>query len=302
MNLRSLDLNLLLVLDALLAERNVTRAAQRLHLSQPAMSNALARLRRHFDDPLLVRTGNRMAATARGESLAQPLREALQRLQSALADSQPLDPARLARTFCLGASDHVDFVLLPRLLARLRQEAPEVRVSVRRFGGAPPSSLLANGELDLAIGYFDNTPERLHRTELFREAFVCLARRGHPLTKGGLTLKTFTQAAHLLISPQGGGFTSFMDDLLKARGLSRNVVLSVPHFLSAPYLVANSDLVVTMAERVARAAAQTLPVELFAPPLRVQPFTVAELWHERAHHDPAHQWLRRLITEVSEGI
>lgn len=303
-DLAGLDLNLLVVLDALLTERHVTRAGRRVGLTQPATSRALARLREHFGDPLLIRDGNALLPTSRAEQLAEPLRSALAALSGALADPTPFDPATARLTFSIAAADFGQFVALPPLIAHLQKVAPGVDLVVKDLGATPIAAALAEDRVDLAlaprpgsarlprrVGEVFDEGAHLYRRHLFDERFVCLVRREHPRVKKRLTLETFVSLPHAFIAPRGtpGGI---VDDALAALGRQRRVAVMLQSFLVAPWLIAESDLVITLAERLARALSNTLPLRVLPPPVALPPFAIEAIWHERRHRDPAHRWLR----------
>jgi DNA-binding transcriptional LysR family regulator len=304
-HLGSLDLNLLLALDALLQERNVTRAAARLGITQSAASHALARLRGVTGDALLVRTKGGMVPTVRAETLGPPIRRALEDMTRALAPPARFDP-RIARLrFTLGTSDYGELVLLPKLVELLAREAPHIDLRVHTIG-TDVSAPLGTAAIDLAIapvGRVDDSPG-LVRRRLFDERFVCVVRRGHPLAgKRKLTLARFAAASHALISPsekEGG----FVDDALARMGMARRVAVMVPHFLMAPHLVASSDLVLTLARRVADVLAKPLRLALLEPPkeLSLAGFTMSAMWHERTQNDPAQRWLREQLVELARRV
>lgn len=293
------DLNQLRALEALLDTQSVTEAARRLGLSQPAMSHALARLRERFEDPLLVRAGGGLVLTARAAAMAEPLRRALRALDQAVAVSE-WDPVRSKRMFHLDTVDYGELVLLPPLLSRVRATAPGVDLWLHREGLAPPR--LASGELDLGIGVLraEDSVAGLRSRALFRERFVVLTRRGHPLLEAGLTPRGYADAPHALIAPRGrlGGV---VDTILEKHGLRRRIALVVPHFLAAPYALLDSDLVLTLPERVARAVTTHLPLVVCDPPVDIPGFTMSMVWHERVDADPSHRWLRALLVEIAEG-
>lgn len=299
-HLPGVDLNLLVAFDALLAERSVTRAARRIGITQPAMSHALARLRSLFDDELLVRTPRGMLPTPRAEALEGPIRGALAAIERAIGATATFEPAEARRSFTIGTSDYGELVTLPPLLSRLSRDAPGIDLRMRPMDEDWPRALEA-GELDLAIGPpISTVPASIKAQRLFDERFVCVLRAGHPAAKRPLTLARYVALPHALIAPRGraGGY---VDDALAARGLSRRIALVIPHFLVAPFAVANSDLVVTLAERVARAFAGVLPLSIVAPPLELPGFSFHQFWHERVDRDPAHRWLRACVHEVSRA-
>jgi DNA-binding transcriptional LysR family regulator len=296
-HMASLDLNLALVLHALLAERSVSRAAKRLGLSQSATSHALARLRSSLEDPLFLRVPHGIVPTPRAEALAEPLAAGLALLEQSLVAPPRFEPKTHARRFRIAATDYVEFLLLPRFLGALASEAPGVDVWVRPYSDEALSAL-ARGDVELVIGVVG--PEAanagLQQNQLISERLVCVVRQGHPLTRGRLTLARFAAAKHVLIAPRGrpGGP---VDDALAARGLTRHIAVTVPHFLAAPHIIAETDLVMTMAERIAASFASVLPLKLLELPFDLPAVRGSMLWHERHTSDPAHTWLRqRLIT------
>jgi DNA-binding transcriptional LysR family regulator len=295
MNIGNLDLNLLLTLDVLLAELNVTRAAQRLNLTQPSVSAQLARLRGIFDDPLLLPGPRGMLPTARAEALREPLRLALESLQRAVAPPDDFDPAKAHLTWRIAATDYMSSAILLPAINRLRVAAPECRVAV--FGLNPPmvAQQLEKAELDLIFHTGDHAPETLHQRKLFSERYMLAGRKGHPRLRPGLSLDEFCQLEHLIVSPDGGGFSAATDSALAKLGRSRRVVLSVPHFLFMLEVLASSDLVAVLPERLVRSSTSLQVIE---PPIEVPGFDILMMWHERVQRDPAHQWLRQQMLAV----
>jgi DNA-binding transcriptional LysR family regulator len=296
--LTGIDLNLLVALGALLEERSVTRAGRRLGLSQPAMSHALARLRELFDDPLLVRTQRGLAPTPRAEALGVSVAAALADLQRALSAGEEFDPRSSTSTFCLAASDYSETVLLPGLIERLATRAPGVSLDVRSLGELPVAGL-ESGRIDGVVGpAFMELPESMYRQPLFEDDFVCIARRGHPEIDGTLSMDAFLRARHA-VTTMRPGTRAALDEVLAARGACRNVALRVPHFLVAPLAVAHSDLISTVARRVAAAVAAPLGLQVLPHPCPPPPFGIVQIWHERTHRSPAHRWLRSLLAETA---
>jgi DNA-binding transcriptional LysR family regulator len=302
--LASLDLNLIVALDALIEERNVTRAAGRVGISQSAMSHALARLRELTGDALLVRGTGGMVLTPRAVALGPPLRRALIEVAGALHSPAPFDPRTTRQRVRISTSDYCELILLPEVVRRLERDAPGIDLRVAQHRDDTPARLAA-GSVDLVIAPLrprDEAPGTFAK-KLFSETFVCVVRRGHPLTKGELTSERYAAASHALISPNGhdGGF---VDDALERLGLARRVAVVVPHFFVAPHIVAKSDLVLTLATRVAGLLADPLGLEVLTPPaeLKLEGFTMSAVWHETTHQDPAHRFVRDLFAEVAAGI
>ncbi|WP_218082047.1 LysR family transcriptional regulator [Anthocerotibacter panamensis] len=297
-NLAAVDLNLLVVFDALLIECHVTRAGQRIGLSQPATSNALARLRLLFHDELFVRTPKGMEPTPRALTLAQPVRQILWQVQSALLQEPTFVPETSERVFTLGMSDYAEFVLLPKLMRHLDQVAPGIRVRVRSVDRLAARSMIDTDALDLAIGYFPKQSPWQEQQRLFKERYVCVSSQDNPLTQAVLTLETYLSAGHLLVS-MAEDMVGRVDKALAQQNLKRQVVLSVPHFLVAPFVLAHTHLLCALAQRVAQAYAEALHLRLQPLPLEVSGFTITMLWHSKNNRDPAHGWLRTTLAQVN---
>jgi DNA-binding transcriptional LysR family regulator len=294
MNLSGVDLNLLVVLDALLSTRSVTATARKVGLSQPAVSHALGRLRALFGDPLLVRAGSRLVPTARAEALRTPLAGALDMVRRTLAGPVAFDPERSERTFTVWMPDLGGFVVVPALAGHLAANAPHVDVVVRAGPIEDVERLLVEGGLDLAIGVFDGERPQLHWEKLYDETFVCVMRKSHPALRRPWTLDAFCALPHLLVAPRGTP-GSIVDTRLGELGKRRRVALTVPHFLVAPHVVAASDLVWTAPERMARAYASLLGLSLRPAPVPVRGFTTVMVWHTRHVGDEGHAWLREVV-------
>ena len=298
-NIGTLDLNLLRVLDALLRERHLTRAAKGLGLSQPAASHALGRLREHFDDPLFVRTRTGLVPTPRAQALENKLRGAMEALSECVTGAPTFDPRTARMTFTMSTADYGSFVFVPPLLHRLTKEAKGTEVWVRSvgediFGG------LARGETDVHVGPITvgATAPGIHTKPLFEEQFVCLVRRDHPRVRDTLDLDTYADLPHVFIAPRGtpGGI---VDQVLAKHRRKRHVAIAVPQFLLAPHLVAQSDMILTIGLRVAEAFVKLLPLKIVQPPVALPPFTTQLVWHDRTHVDPAHQWFRDCVAEAA---
>ncbi len=307
--LRTLDLNLLKIFDVVMAERSLTRAAHLLALTQPAVSNALRRLRDAIGDELLVRKGRALEPTARATELWPAVRDALQRLQIALAPNQ-FDPAVASTTFVLTMADATAAELMPPLVALITEQAPGISLRVVPLTTRDPRKLLDEGHVDLAIGHFPavladltaraqsgETISFLHQ-RLFQGDYVCVMRRGHPLAEGPLTLDRYCEARHMLVSFSGRAF-GFIDEALGALGRTRHVVLTVNQFFTAGKIVAHSDLLTVLPRHfvnVTGFADQFVLHELpFAPPT----IQVDALWHQRKDGASAHAWLRSRVTDLA---
>jgi DNA-binding transcriptional LysR family regulator len=300
MNIRSVNLNLLVAFDALYTEQSVTAAARRAGVTQPAMSNTLAQLRALFDDALFVRHRTGLTPTARAKQLAEPIRQGLKLLESALS-APSFEPATSERRFVVAASDYVELVLLPSLLRRLAKEAPGVRLQLRPWGlhEAPPE--LARGELDLMLGFYDKLPPHHHEQLLFEDEYVCVVRRRHPTVKTKLSLAQYCALSHVLVSSRSDSPGS-VDRALATLGKKRTIGARVSHFMTVPVLVAQTDFVAALDRRVAQVFAAPLGLKLFAPPLKLPKGSVGQVWHEQQHTDPAQRWLRSVIAEVAAAL
>jgi DNA-binding transcriptional LysR family regulator len=296
----AIDLNLLRVLDALLATRSVTAAAERLGLSQSATSHALARLRDALGDALLVRGRGGLVPTARAEAMRVGLADALAAMQRAVARPDPFVPATARRTFRIASADYTEFLLLPPLMRQLADLAPHVDLVMRNVAGELIGEL-TRGDCDMGLGPAVSSNDRpgIRSRALFDDTFVCVVRRDHPALGRRWTAERFAGLAHAFIAPRGqpGGV---VDDALAKLGLARRVALMVPDFLAAPFVIAQTDLVLTLPERVARAFAASLPLVIVPPPLEVPGFSMMLLWHDRVHEEPAQRWLRDRIVDAAQ--
>lgn len=296
---KNIDLHLLECFAMLMRERNVTRAAERMGLSQSAMSEALGRLRERFDDPLLVRGSRGMQPTPHALSLIARIGEATETLRALVEPAPRFAPARCTTRFRLVASDYVQLLLLPGLVRRLAAEAPgaaldALPVNIRRVEEA-----LELGEIDLAIAYFVEPPAGLKRRQLFRERYVGLARRGHAVAGRRVSLAALAALGHVAVAPSGlNYFSGALDDRLARAGLARKVVVTSPHFLLAASLVADTDLVLVLPERAARRLAGTLPLATFTLAAELPAVDTALYWHPRTHQSAAHAWLRDLVSDT----
>lgn len=291
-SLRRLDLNLLVTLDALLAEHNVTRAAERLHLSQPAVSVQLARLREVFGDPLLLPGPRGMRPTARADELREPLRQALEALNQAVAPTRPFDPALADQTWRVAATDYGASTILLPALAALRAAAPGTRLAILGLNPPALARQTEQGDVDLAFHISADAPPALRRRSLFVERYVLAGRKGHPRLKRRPTLAQFCKLDHAIVSADGGGFQGATDAALAELGMTRKVALSVPHFLVLASVLASTEMVAMVPSRLVRG---NTALQIVEAPLEVAGFEMLMLWHERLHRDPAHQWLRDVI-------
>jgi len=301
--MKSPDLNLLIALDALLQEQNVSRAARRVGLSTPAMSHALARLRKQLGYPLLVRAGQRMVPTPRAADLRDRVRGLADDVLGIMQPPPVSDIRTLERTFRLNASDMILCVVGPAL-DRLARVAPGVSLHVMPPQFQEPA-LLRDGAIDLAIGVYDyspysDLPSDLRIQQLFADPFVCVVRADHPTVGRSLTLAQYCELGHVQIAPRGqpGGY---VDELLATLGQRRRIVRAVPYFIAALTLVAETDYLLTVSGQLARRLATSLGLKIVQPPrsLGLEPNHLAQLWHPRNDRDPAHRWLRETVAEAA---
>jgi DNA-binding transcriptional LysR family regulator len=296
-NLQDVDLNLLRAFDAVLQERSVTGAASRLGLTQPAVSNALARLRNLFGDPLFVRTASGMDATPFARELGEPVRQALALLESALAHGPGFDPSSSSRAFRFYMSDLGQIEFLPPLIERVQRVAPGVRLEAVAIDVEDIGAALASGTLDLAVGFLPGLGPPVHRLQLFRDPYMCLMREDHPIRN--LTRKSFLAAAHALVSYRGGH--RVIEEALERAGLARRIALRVPHFTVVPMVLERTDLILVLPERVARVFQRRGGFRYVPPPVPIPPADVGVFWHERFDADPGNRWLREQLLELFAG-
>lgn len=296
--LRRIDLNLLLTLHALLAERHVTRAALRLHKSQPAVSHSLAQLREHFNDPLLVRQHGKLELTARANSLWQPLSEALGNLNSLLGTPQ-FDPLQAQRRFRLSLSDYAARLVMPDLMRYVRNHAPGFDFAISQASRNAMLVQLADGELDLALGIFPELPQGIQVEMLFEEDFVCLADKSAIPAKGGLSLEEWLARPHVMLALRPDAHDE-IERALAAKGLKRRIAVALPHWSAAVELLQGTDLVLTIARRAVGPQRSFRELRQFAPPRQLQLPKMAyqQAWHTRKDNDPALSWLRQVVMHV----
>lgn len=298
MDIRKIDLNLLVVFEMLLRLQSVTRAAEALEMSQPAMSLALKRLRKMFADPLFVRGSHGLSPTPRAEQLAVAVQHVLDQIKNDVLRQPEFDPTTTECTFTVNMADVGELVFLPQLHARFSAVAPEANI---RTVSTPPAQLaeaLQSGEVDLAVGYFPGLQgAAIYQQRLFSHSFVCILRKDHPLSGGQITKKQFLDAHHAVVHQEGKSHEVF-EEALAAQGMHRRIVLRIPHFLAIPLLLAESDLIVTVPYAIGVSFARMANLKMLRPPIHVAPAEVKQHWHVRFHHDPANRWLRGLVEEL----
>ena len=291
------DLGLLIALDALLQESNVTMAGRRLGLSTPATSHALARIRERLEDPILVRAGRGMVLTPRAEQLRPMVRSLVEEATRVLGAATPFSAQGLSRTFTIYTTDHVLLILGPVVDRILRDEAPEVTL---RF---LPSVVddwvpLRDGAADLSVCILGHFPPEFRTRKLFTDRFVCAVRQGHPQVGRKLTLDHYLALEHVVVAPLGR--PSHVDQVLSERGQRRRIRQIVPYFLAGLHVASTTDCILTVSDRAARALAETLRLRLMAPPIPLPSYPLHLLWHPRLENEPANRWLREVFVRAAE--
>lgn len=297
MNTSDFDLNLLVVFDAVLAERSISRAADRLNLSQPAVSNALARMRKSTGDRLFVRVGNAMVPTPYAQGIADPIRQALASIRVSLAASQAFDPASSQRSFAIFLTDLGEAYFLPQLLARLNRIAPGVRIRTLPMPPELAEDALRNGEVDLAIGNLPDLGAGFYVQRLFRDRYVCVVRKDHPAIGERITEKQFAAAAHAIVTPGGWGH-GIIERTLIEHGLEQRITLRMQNFLVLASIVATTDMVAIVPHSVGSQLSRQNEVKLLPLPIAIPAFDIKQCWQERFHDDQGNRWLRQQFVDI----
>jgi DNA-binding transcriptional LysR family regulator len=303
MNIAGVDLNLLVVFEALYEERSVSVAASRVGLSQPAMSHALGRLRELLGDRLFVPSNRKMLPTPCAIEMSSGVTSGLRKLRAALGEGSDFSPATSRRVFHVGMTDFAQLFFLPPLLQSLHTIAPQVVIGTQSHNRAfvIPEEELRTGKLDLAVGFFPEAGlvgERVHSELVGYESNVCIARRGNPLVRGRLTIDKFAKAKHVAVFSEYDA-PGLIDKALEPTGHTRNLACTVPSFLAVPELVATSNLFAVLPRSLAERSARTLPLELRELPIALPEFPIRVAWHERSRHDSGHKWFRELLRDLS---
>lgn len=299
-SLRRFDLNLLVAFDMLVAERSVTAAARRMGIGQPAMSNALSRLRDMFGDPLLIRTSSGLQPTGRALDLVEPVSRILAELREEVFSTRAFDPATDRRTFRVGLSDQAEAAIMQDVLQVVRRDAPGIRVVARsvemRFG----AELLATSAIDLAVGYFPEVEASLEAATLYHETFVCLFDARACGVDPPLSLDDYAALPHILVSLRGEPF-GHLDELLQAAGRSRDVIYTTPHFLAVPFLLHGFRAVSALPRRLAENCAEAAGLAVCPVPLPSKGYDIRMAWHRRTGSDAAQAWLREVVAAVGRS-
>jgi DNA-binding transcriptional LysR family regulator len=290
-----LDLNLLRTFDALMEDRKVSSAADRVGITQPALSNALSRLRTALGDELFTRSPRGMQPTPYALLLAPVIRESLVNIERALEYRAQFDPRQSTRRFRIAMTDIGEIYFLPRLMKHLEVHAPNVTIATARNSEIDVANELASGDLDLALGWLPKLGTGFFQKRLFEQHHRCLMAASHPLAKGAFTLPRFLQAKHAVVSSAGTGHAR-VEAIMRQRGIKRLIALELPHFVAVPYIVRDSELIVTVPEKLADAAAKPFCLVVRTPPIADLSFQVNMFWHRRVQKDDANKWLRDTLT------
>ncbi|MBC3869656.1 LysR family transcriptional regulator [Undibacterium oligocarboniphilum] len=300
MHISRVDLNLFTVFEAIYTEGSVTRASQQLHLTQPAISHALNRLRQLFDDPLFIRQGQNMVSTPLARSMIEPVRQALRGLEITLNESGKFDPSLASKQFNLALRDVLESTVLPPLLTSITRQAPQINLAAIQVERRELVSELAAGTLDVAIDMLLPLPVDIRRQQISRYTTVVLARRDHPVVQGKLDLKTYLQAEHILASSRRKGM-GLEDFELSRLGLQRRVRLRCQHYFAACRVVSQTDLLLTMPEGYARIANEQFHNQILPLPVNMPSWDVYLYWHQNVDNDPANLWLREQIMQAFDA-
>jgi DNA-binding transcriptional LysR family regulator len=302
-----LDLHLIRILYLLLVEKNVSRVALKLNQPQPSISASLRKLRELTGDPLLVRGARGMVPTQHGESLLIPAKRILDDTENLFLKKSPFVPQEEARTFHIAAPDYLDSQFLPNLVALLRRGSPNSRVKIHGLGpGVDYVRLLSDGEMDLVIANWDEPPEHLHMSKLFEDPIICVMRSDCPyaLRTGSedMTLNDYLSLPHVAPTQILPGYHGVIDDFLERQGLQRNVAVESAYFGLIPYMLTQTDLVLTTGRQFVRYYERNMPLKTFTVPVKFPAMRFYQLWHERVHQAPEHKWLREQVSTAAKSL
>jgi len=297
MELHELDLNLLVVFNQLLVERRVSKVAEHLGVSQPAVSNSLAKLRKLLGDELFLRTPKGMEPTPYADQLAESVGYALSMLHSGINQRTSFEPSTAKRSFTIGMTDIGEIYFLPALIERLRRDAPGVTLSTVRNTTVNVRDEMEAGKVDMAIGLLPHLKAGFFQRRLFSQSYVCLMRRGHRLDKRKISAAEFSAAEHLVVVSAGTGHGK-VDELLQRSGIERTVRLNVPHYVSVGHILQGSDLISTVPERLADRLLDPFGLVKLAHPAKLPDIAINVFWHAKYHRSPANRWLRTVLFEL----
>jgi DNA-binding transcriptional LysR family regulator len=302
-----LDLHLIRILYLLLVEKNVSRVALKLNQPQPSISASLRKLRELTGDPLLVRGARGMVPTQHGESLLKPAKRILDETESLFVRKSAFVPEQAERTFNIAAPDYLDSQFLPNVVAALRRGAPNSRVVIQNFGpGMDYLRMLSDGDMDLVIANWDEPPAHLHMSKLFEDPIICTMRADSPYAKrtasDAMTVQDYLSLPHVAPSQMLPGYHGVIDAFLERQGMQRNVVVESPYFGMIPYMLTQTDLVLTTGRQFMRYYENSLPLKSFTVPVKFPPMRFYQLWHQRVHQSTEHKWLRDQVSAVARAL
>lgn len=302
-----LDLHLIRILYLLLVEKNVSRVALKLNQPQPSISASLRKLRELTGDPLLVRGARGMVPTQHGESLLKPAKRILDEAESLFVRKTPFLPEEAARTFHIAAPDYLDMRFLPNVVAAVRRGSPNSKVVIHSLGpGLDSLRMLSDGEMDLVVANWDEPPAHLHISKLFEDPIICTMRADSPYAKrtaaDAMTLDDYLGLPHVAPTQMLPGYHGVIDAFLERQGLQRKVAVESPYFGVIPYMLTQSDLVLTTGRQFIRAFEKTLPLKTFTLPLKFPPMRFYQLWHQRVHGSTEHKWLRDQVSAAARAL
>jgi DNA-binding transcriptional LysR family regulator len=298
-DLRNFDLNLLVAFDVLMRELNVSRAAEKMFVTQSTMSHILQRLRQQLDDPVLIRTNAGMKPSERALALVEPVRAILREVEQVIRPPAEFDPASSRHRFVIHATDYIEVLLLPPLMERIGTRAPGIDIHFKRTEAAFPTGELENGEMDVVLGFEAvlKPPGQFRCEKLFDDRMVCVVRADHPEVGASLSLDEYLALPHMLISRTGVA-TGLIDDWLAEHGRERRIALVVSHFLSAPLILSGTNMVLSFPKRIAEQFARLARLKTVPVPIELPPYNLVMIWHPLNDKEPAHAWLRRQILEI----
>jgi DNA-binding transcriptional LysR family regulator len=306
MNLRKQDLALLMFFDALATHGSVSKAAQQMRVTQPAMSNSLAKLRKMFGDPLFVKTRKGVAPTPKALELMAPVRRALAGIEEILSTTGNFDPATARARLTVTATDYVDFVLMPKLVPYLEKHAPGLDLDIRVANRDMANDWLEQGEIDFRIGWVRRPLAQLHARTLYHDSFVCLVRRDHPSAKSKLTAEAYCALPHVRTAMHRYMELTetgpIIDEAVAALGQRLRIAVRVPDYLAVPFIVASSDLLATVPRRIAAPFLKILPIRMMPPPLELPEIAISLFWHERTQHSALHRWFRAALADIAAAL
>ncbi|MCB1615153.1 MAG: LysR family transcriptional regulator [Pseudomonadales bacterium] len=299
MSLRRFDLNLLPVFDVLIEERNITRSAQRLAMSQPAVSHALSRLRQQLNDPLLVRSGDGMQPSPRALQIHQELQTSLNSIERTLSPQPHFEAINTERQFSIATTDYVEALILPPLLTRLQKDAPGIRLQIRHLASHLPLDDIENGSIDLAIGRAENIPKRFRTLRLLEDDYLCAMSAHHELAGEKMTMARFSRQEHLLVAPEAKR-KELAKDLFPGQSVKPKIIANLPHFLAALHAASASAFIVTGPARLLRKFQKPFNLALSKPPFELEPFQIFLVWHQLKATDQGLTWLRQQLEHISQ--